>query len=50
MRSRFAAGHWAEARELFVGSALGEDFPDFLTLPAYAVVLANERRSAGDAG
>ncbi len=46
----FAAGHWADARRLFVGSALGADFPDFLTLPAYAVVLANEQRSAGDAG
>ena len=30
----FAAGHWADARRLFVGSALSEDFPDFLTLPA----------------
>ncbi len=46
----FAAGHWADARRLFVGSALSEDFPDFLTLPAYAVVLANEQRPAGDAG
>ena len=39
----FAAGHWAEARRLFVGSALSEDFPDFLTLPAYASLLAAER-------
>ena len=46
----FTAGHWADARRLFVGSALSADFPDFLTLPAYAVVLANEQRSAGDAG
>ena len=32
--------HLDDARRLFVGSALAEDFPDFLTLPAYAVVLA----------
>ena len=32
--------HLADARRLFVGSALSEDFPDFLTLPAYAVILA----------
>jgi malate synthase len=38
----FAAGHWAEARSLFVGSALSEEFPDFLTLPAYAALLAAE--------
>ncbi|MGZ8744076.1 MAG: malate synthase A [Nocardioides sp.] len=36
----FAGGHWADARALFVGSALSEEFPDFLTLPAYQVVLA----------
>jgi malate synthase len=36
----FDAGHWADARRLFAESALGEDFPDFLTLPAYRVVLA----------
>ena len=39
----FAAGHWADARSLFVGSALSEEFPDFLTLPAYQVILAAER-------
>ena len=39
----FAAGHWAQARDLFVGSALSEEFPDFLTLPAYQQVLAAER-------
>ncbi len=38
----FAAGHWAEARSLFVDSALSEEFPDFLTLPAYAAILAAE--------
>lgn len=36
----FDAGHWADARRLFAESALSEDFPDFLTLPAYRVVLA----------
>jgi malate synthase len=34
---------WAEARELFVGSAVSDDFPDFLTLPAYEAVLAAEK-------
>jgi len=36
----FDVGHWADARRLFVESALSEDFPDFLTLPAYRVILA----------
>ena len=39
----FDAGHWDEARRLFVESALSEEFPDFLTLPAYQSVLASER-------
>ncbi|HXH77001.1 malate synthase A [Nocardioides sp.] len=38
----FESGHWADARRLFAESALSEEFPDFLTLPAYAVVLASE--------
>jgi malate synthase len=33
-------GHLAQARQLYEASALAEDFPDFLTLPAYAAVLA----------
>lgn len=36
----FAVGQWADARRLFAESALSEDFPDFLTLPAYRVILA----------
>ncbi|MGF1427712.1 malate synthase A [Kitasatospora sp. LaBMicrA B282] len=32
----FAAGRWAEARDLFEQVALAEDFVDFLTLPGYA--------------
>ena len=36
------AGAWAEARRLFVESALSEDFPDFLTLPAYRSILTAE--------
>jgi malate synthase len=39
-----ADGLWAEARRLFVGSAVSDDFPDFLTLPAYAAVLDAEAR------
>ena len=35
--------HLAEARRLFVESALGTEFPDFLTLPAYRSVLDSER-------
>jgi malate synthase len=31
------------ARRLFVECALDPDFPDFLTLPAYAEVLRSER-------
>ena len=37
----FESGHWADARRLFAESALSEEFPDLLTLPAYAVVLAS---------
>lgn len=35
----FDLGHWKDARRLFVESALGEEFPDFLTIPAYDVIL-----------
>ena len=31
----FAAGRFEEARQIFAELALGEDFPEFLTLPAY---------------
>ena len=31
----FMVGRWREARALFTEVALAEDFPDFLTLPAY---------------
>jgi malate synthase len=34
------ADHLPQARELFVRTALNDDFEDFLTLPAYAAVLA----------
>jgi malate synthase len=34
----FAAARFAEARQIFTELALGEDFPDFLTLPAYAMI------------
>ncbi|GAB3883955.1 malate synthase A [Terrabacter terrigena] len=34
---------WVTARRLFEESALGETFPDFLTLPAYDAVLTAER-------
>jgi malate synthase len=34
------ADHLATARDLFVRTALDDDFEDFLTLPAYAAVLA----------
>ncbi|MFL6003741.1 MAG: malate synthase A [Nocardioides sp.] len=39
----FAAGHWELARDLFVDSALAEEYPDFLTLPAYEALLQAER-------
>ena len=39
----FTDGHWELARDLFVDSALAEEYPAFLTLPAYAALLANER-------
>ena len=42
-RTAFAAGSWEAARRLFVECALDPDFPDFLTLPAYAEVLQVER-------
>jgi malate synthase len=38
----FAAGAWDAARRLFVACAIDPDFPDFLTLPAYAEVLRSE--------
>ena len=38
MRASFEA-----ARRLFVECAIDPDFPDFLTLPAYAQVLRDER-------
>ena len=38
----FAEGHWEVARHLFVDSALAEDFPAFLTLPAYEALLHAE--------
>ena len=34
---------WETARRLFVDSALGAEFVDFLTLPAYQAVLELER-------
>ncbi|HET7194192.1 MAG TPA: malate synthase A [Nocardioides sp.] len=38
----FADGHWELARDLFVDSALAEEYPDFLTLPAYAALVSAE--------
>jgi malate synthase len=37
--SAFAAGHFEAARDLFEEVALSEDFPDFLTLPAYDLLV-----------
>ncbi len=34
----YAAGRWAEARQLFEQVSLAEDFVDFLTLPGYALL------------
>jgi malate synthase len=39
----FAKGEWEAARRLFVECAIDPDFPDFLTLPAYAEVLELEK-------
>ena len=41
--TRRARGALETARRLFVECALDPDFPDFLTLPAYAEVLKAER-------
>jgi malate synthase len=41
-----ASGAWEAARRLFVECAIDPDFPDFLTLPAYAEVLRRERAQA----
>ncbi len=38
----FAAGRFEEARNLFEQVALAEDFPEFLTLPAYDVLVAGD--------
>jgi malate synthase len=32
----FSSGRWDDARSLFVETSLADDYPDFLTLPAYA--------------
>ena len=32
----FSSGRWDEARDLFVETSLADEYPDFLTLPAYA--------------
>src|SRR5919107_3662088 len=32
----FASGRWDDARSLFVETSLADEYPDFLTLPAYA--------------
>src|SRR3954469_15605575 len=32
----FSSGRWDEARDLFVETWLADEYPDFLTLPAYA--------------
>jgi malate synthase len=31
----FGTGRWDDARALFLEMALADDYPDFLTLPAY---------------
>lgn len=41
---RFEEDRFTEAREIFAASALGEDFPDFLTLPAYETYLCRTRK------
>lgn len=35
-REAFASGRWMDARETFTQMVLSDDFPEFLTLPAYA--------------
>lgn len=40
--AQWYADHLDTARELFVRTAMGEEFVDFLTLPAYEAVLAAE--------
>ncbi|GHD00038.1 malate synthase A [Zhihengliuella salsuginis] len=41
---RFEGDRFGEAREIFEASALAEDFPDFLTLPAYNKYLCRSRK------
>jgi malate synthase len=38
----FDSGHYAEARRIFADCALADEYPDFLTLPAYASLLTAE--------
>jgi malate synthase len=45
-----ARGHLEAARRLFFECAVDPDFPDFLTLPAYAEVLREERANATASG
>jgi malate synthase len=43
--SAFAAGHYQAARDLFEEVALSKDFPDFLTLPAYDLLIGGDARA-----
>jgi malate synthase len=43
----FDAGKFGQARQLFERVALADDFADFLTLPAYDAVVADEAAGAG---
>lgn len=40
--ARFATGHYLEAAALFKQMVAARDLPDFLTLPAYDIILAEE--------
>ena len=41
-KKRFESGRFDEARELFLGVATSEELEEFLTLPAYEVLVSNE--------
>jgi malate synthase len=40
--ARFATGHFLEAAALFKQMVAARELPDFLTLPAYDAVIAEE--------
>ena len=46
--ARFDGGRFEQARDLFLRVATSEDLEEFLTLPAYEMLVANEAQAAAE--